>query len=182
MLRGTILTSAGPRPSTWDILDYMGELPFSPMNKSVYEVSSVKNPKASILLRHGWTGDVIDTCAPWYVPGSICFAVALTPCRIFLSCDMVLRDNVTNAYSCAYAHHVRGIVDFNIDELRPWVKSEFKNAIIAALSATTREDVQRGLQRVFNRSGHIFQTCVWLGSAFQCSSFINVSQTFSVDS
>lgn len=181
MLRGTILTSAGPRPSAWDILDYMGELPFSPMNKSVYEVSSVKNSDASMLLRHGWTEDVINTCAPWYVPGT-CFAVALMPCRIFLSCDMVLRNHDTNAYCCAYAHHVRGIVDFNVDRLRRCVKSEFKDAVVAALSAKTREDVRRGLQRVFNRSGHIFQTCVWLGSAFQCSSFIDVSQTISVDS
>ena len=110
----------------------------------------------------------------------VCFPLLYSPtvpmlCRIFLSCDMVLRDNTTNVYSCAYAHHVRGIVDFNVDELRPRVKSEFQDAVVTALSAKTREDVRRGLRAIFNRSGHIFQTCVWLGSAFRCSGFIDVS-------
>lgn len=84
MLRGTIITPEGLRPSTWDILDYTGELPFAPMNKSVHEVSSVKNSDASMLLRNGWTAAVINACAPWYV--SPYFILQLCQCYAGFFC------------------------------------------------------------------------------------------------
>ncbi|KAI6038592.1 hypothetical protein EDC04DRAFT_2692866 [Pisolithus marmoratus] len=156
LLRGVIVTPDGLRPSTWDILDFKNELPVASMNNTIYEVSSVKNLRTRMFMESGWSGSVINTCRPW----------------IFLTCGISLLDDTDIAFGCAFAHRVRGVVDFNVNTLRSSVKSEFKESVRTALQGATREEVQNSLKTVFNRSGHLFQTRIWLGSNSQCSSYV----------
>lgn len=156
ILRGVIFTPDGLRPSTWDILDFKDELPAASMNNTIYEVSSVKNIHARTFMENGWTGGVINSCTPW----------------ISLTCGISFLDNSDTTFSCAFSHRVRGLVDFNVHKLRSSVRSEFRESVSTALQAGTREEVQNSLRAVFNRSGHLFQTRIWLGSNSQCSGFV----------
>lgn len=153
LLRGVIFTPDGLRPSTWDILDFKDELPAASMNNTIYEVSSVKNIHARTFMENGWTGGAINSCIPW----------------ISLTCGISLLDNSDTTFSCAFSHRVRGLVDFNVHKLRSSVRSEFRESVSTALQAGIREEVQNSLRAVFNRSGHLFQTRIWLGSNSQCS-------------
>ncbi|KAI6096168.1 hypothetical protein EDD16DRAFT_1776811 [Pisolithus croceorrhizus] len=157
LLRGVIVTPDGLRPSTWDILNFKDELPAASMNNdTIDEVSSVKNARARMFVESGWSASAIDVCTPW----------------IFLTCGISLPDNSDTVFGCAFAHRVRGVVDFNAHKLRSNVGSEFKNSVLTALQGETREEVQKGLKAVFNRSGHLFPTRIWLGSNSQCSGFV----------
>lgn len=153
LLRGVIVTPDGLRPSTWDILNFKDELPAASMNDTIYEVSSVKNSDARMFVESGWSRDAINVCNPW----------------ISLTCGISLVDNSDIIFGYASAHRVRGIVDFNVHKLRSNVESEFKESVLTALQGETREEVQKGLKAVFNRSGHLFPTRIWLGSNSQCS-------------
>ncbi|KIO11203.1 hypothetical protein M404DRAFT_836577 [Pisolithus tinctorius Marx 270] len=172
ILRGVIFTPDGLRPSTWDILDFKDELPAASMNNTIYEVSSVKNIHARTFMENGWTGGVINSCTPWYVCSQFPPFPLLTTYRISLTCGISFLDNSDTTFSCAFSHRVRGLVDFNVHKLRSSVRSEFRESVSTALQAGTREEVQNSLRAVFNRSGHLFQTRIWLGSNSQCSGFV----------
>jgi hypothetical protein len=96
------------------------------------------------------------------------------PLRISLASGVHLLEPRTmgdkTVHGSYFTTFTRGIVDLDVAQLRAVVADDFKDAISAALSAGTREEVQSALRGVFNRTGHVFRTRFWLGASAGCHS------------